>query len=106
MDPRWLNLECCLRPTVQSFADQSDGADDGWGAGSGAGGWWTHPDRPQASWPDMVLYDGAQMEQVATMGEVGPGKFVEGSTTTGKWFQGTRLHVSSNPNGSRSALCQ
>lgn len=77
-----------------------DGADDGWGAGSGAGGWWTHPDRPQASWPDMVLYDGAQMEQVATMGEVGPGKFfVEGSTTTGKWFQGTRLHVGSNPNG-------
>ncbi len=78
----------------------ADGQDDGWGASSGAGGWFTHPDRPQASYPDMVFYDGVQMEQVATLAEVTTGKFfIEGATTTGKWFQGTKLHIGSNPVG-------
>lgn len=77
-----------------------DGAEDGWGAGTGAGGWWTVEERPEACWPDMVFYDGVQLEQVTSLAAVTAGKFfVEGSTTTGKWFQGTTLHIGDNPAG-------
>lgn len=77
-----------------------DGADDGWGAGTGAGGWWTTEEDQQACWPDMVFYDGVQLEQVQTLGEVVAGTFfVAGATTTGKWFQGATLYIGSNPTG-------
>jgi len=79
----------------------SDGADDGWGAGTGAGGWWTDPNNLQAAWPDMVFYDGVQLDQVATLGEVTSGKFfVDGADTgTLKWFQGTTLYIGDDPAG-------
>jgi hypothetical protein len=77
-----------------------DGADDGWGAGTGAGGWWTTEDDAQACWPDMVFFDGTQLTQVKTLAEVTSGTFfVAGSTTTGKWFQGTTLYIGDNPAG-------
>lgn len=78
----------------------SSGQEDGAGYATGAGGYFLSQSRPQASWPDMVLYDGTQLEQVATLGEVTTGKFfVEGATTTGKWFRATKLHIGSNPAG-------
>ena len=76
------------------------GDEDGWGAGTGAGGWWRAVDKPQASWPDMVFFDGTQLEQATSLAEVGPGKlFIEGATTTGMWFQGTKIHIGDNPAG-------
>lgn len=78
----------------------SSGQDDGAGYSTGAGGYFLSQSRPQACWPDMILYDGVQMEQVKALNEVTTGKFyVEGATTTGKWFQATKLHIGSNPSG-------
>lgn len=78
----------------------SDGLDDGWGASSGAGGWWTDPTVPQAAWPDMVLLDGNRLEQVASIDDVTTGTFfIDGITTSGKWFQGTRIYIGDNPAG-------
>jgi len=78
-----------------------DGKDDGWGAQTGAGGWWTDPNVPQACYPDMVFYDGVQLDQVATIGEVTTGTFfIEGADTgLKKWFQGTKIHIGDNPAG-------
>lgn len=79
----------------------SDGADDGWGASSGAGGWWTDPSYLEAAWPDMVFYDGTQLTQVTSLAAVTSGTFfVEGADTgTGKWFQGTKLYIGDDPTG-------
>jgi len=77
------------------------GQADGTGADTGAGGWFLTDDNPQAAWPDMILYDGAQLTQVQTLAEVGPGKFfVEGHTgNDAYWFVGTKLYIGDNPSG-------
>lgn len=79
----------------------SHGQADGAGASTGAGGWFLTPDNPQACWPDMVLLDGVQLEQVQTLAEVGPGKFWVDSHD-GKdsyWQVGTKLHIGDDPTG-------
>jgi trimeric autotransporter adhesin len=52
----------------------ADGTVDGWQ--------YVNPAYPCAPWPEMVFVDGTALEQVSTLGAVGPGKFfVEGSYT-------------------------
>lgn len=67
---------------------------------------YTHPDAiemfPLASWNEQVWIDDVQQQQVATLGEVGPGKFyVAGSTggTNGVLFTSSTYYLGTNPTG-------
>jgi hypothetical protein len=62
---------------------------------------WVNPSYPYAPWPDMVFVDGVPLEQVGSLGAVGPGKFfVAGADTgSGKWFAATALHIGDDPAG-------
>lgn len=78
----------------------TSGAADGTVGGSGAQGQFLDPSYPCAAWPDMVFYDGTQLEQVDSLAKVTSGKFyIAGSTTTGFWFQGATLYIGDNPSG-------
>ena len=58
------------------------------------------PEYPIAHWPEMLLLDGQQLEQVQTVGEVGPGKFfVQGAGGTGNTFTSTHYVIGNNPAG-------
>lgn len=57
---------------------------------------------PLASWNEQVWIDDVQQQQVATLGEVGPGKFyVAGSTggTNGVLFTSSTYYLGTNPTG-------
>ena len=67
---------------------------------------YTHPDAlemfPLASWNEQVWIDDVQQQQVATLGEVGPGKFyVSGSTggTNNVLFTSNTYYLGTNPTG-------
>ncbi len=67
---------------------------------------YTHPDAiemfPLASWNEQVWIDDVQQQQVATLGEVGPGKFyVAGSTggTNGVLFTSSTYYLGTDPTG-------
>ena len=67
---------------------------------------YTHPDAiemfPLASWNEQVWIDDVQQQQVATLGEVGPGKFyVAGSTggTNSVMFTSSTYYLGTNPTG-------
>ncbi|WP_157508860.1 right-handed parallel beta-helix repeat-containing protein [Luteipulveratus halotolerans] len=77
-------------PTMSSGAN--DSTDAGWN--------WVDPAYPQACWPDAVWVAGVAYEQVTDKDKLAPGKFwVDGATTTAKWFAGTRLWLGDDPTG-------
>jgi hypothetical protein len=63
-------------------------------------GWaFVNPNYPCAAWPDMVIYDGAQLNQVASMAAVVPGTFYVQGSQVGQVFTPTAIYLGSNPVG-------
>ena len=78
----------------------TSGQADGTGASTGAGGWFIDSNYPAAGYPDMILMDGTQLTQVQNKTDLATGKFwVEGATTTGYWFQATKVWIADDPTG-------
>lgn len=58
------------------------------------------PEYPIAHWPEMLLLDGQQLQQVQTLVEVGPGKFfVQGAGGTGNTYTSTHYFIGDDPIG-------
>lgn len=76
-----------------------------WPGGGGSTEGFVVSEFPYAAWPEQVFYDGAQLEQVGNLGDLGPGKFfVEGAAYGGSGvdknaFISTYYVIRDNPTG-------